>query len=255
MLGILFTAAPSTDVVKDLQDKVISLHEHEISFLNDTIANMLTMVGIAATVVAGVFTLAFAYVTYSNNRAQKKMGEAEKQMIEAKKQLEDAEGKIFDLEEKNIRLEEKIVEADQILTEAKSIANIAHEKLKELEEEQQKLKSSTKRLEEISKLEAVLERHKMSLDTMKKYLSGLTESDYPFFSERISELLVDCSKLDSDFEYIKTVIPLNLIAGKLSTKTLEEGVYRFSDTVARLHDNFKELQNEISQPILNGVEQ
>lgn len=41
MLGILFTAAPSTDVVKDLQDKVISLQDHEVAFLNTTISNML----------------------------------------------------------------------------------------------------------------------------------------------------------------------------------------------------------------------
>lgn len=40
MLGILFTAAPSTDVVKDLQDKVISLQDHEVAFLNTTISNV-----------------------------------------------------------------------------------------------------------------------------------------------------------------------------------------------------------------------
>ena len=42
MSGMLFTARRSNDVVKDLQDKVISIQDHEILFLNDTIANNMT---------------------------------------------------------------------------------------------------------------------------------------------------------------------------------------------------------------------
>ncbi|MCR6835763.1 hypothetical protein NHG40_17805 [Bacillus thuringiensis] len=128
MLGILFTAAPSTDVVKDLQDKVISLQDHEVAFLNTTISNMLTAVGIGVAIITAVFT-AFAYVTYSNKRAKKNMDEASRK-------LEEAESKVSVLEEKSAQLERKILEAEQLLADANSISNVANEKLIEVEEEQ-----------------------------------------------------------------------------------------------------------------------
>ncbi|AYY25028.1 spbB protein [Bacillus cereus group sp. Bce033] len=232
MPGILFVATPSNDVVKDLQDKVISIQDHEVSFLNDTIANMLSAVGIAATVVAGIFTLAFAYVTYSNNRAQKNMKDANEKMLEATEQLEMAQGKIAELDEK--------------IVEAKSIANVAQEKLEELERGQKEIQIATVRLKTIIDCDAILNQHKIELDQIKEYLSGLAASNYAFFNERIGQLLVYCSGVDLDFNHVKMIVANSLLE-QTSLGELEDELDDFSHEMVRLRDEFEILKEEMSQ--------
>lgn len=232
MLGILFTAAPSNDVVKDLQDKVISIQDHEVSFLNDTIANMLSAVGIAATVAAGVFTLAFAYVTYSNNRAQKNMKDAHKKMLEATEQLDMAQ--------------EKIAELDKKIIEVKSITNEAQEKLEELERGQKEIQTATVRLKIIINYDAMLNKEKIELDEMIKYLSGFAASNYPFFSEQIGQLLAYCLRVESGFNQVKMIVANSLLE-QTNLGELEDELDDFSHDMDQLRDEFEILKEEMLQ--------
>ncbi|MDM5455224.1 hypothetical protein [Peribacillus simplex] len=77
------------DLIRELQDKVISIQDHEISFLNDTIANTYAVVGI----VVGIIGIGAVYlgtmIKRSNDKAQIKMELAERIITEAKNTMDD----------------------------------------------------------------------------------------------------------------------------------------------------------------------
>ncbi|MEB8651462.1 spbB protein [Bacillus cereus] len=238
MLGMLFTATVSNDVVKDLQDKVISLQDHEVAFLNTTISNILTSVGIGVAIITTVFTAAFAYVTYSNKRAKKNMDEASRK-------LEEAENKVSELEEKSARLERKIVEAEKLLVDANSISNIANEKLQEVEEEQKKLKEETTRLNTSAQFDLALDRHKAEIERIKANLSSLTKFNYPFFLERRLELSTECFNLETEFHRIKTLLTKEMLLGGTVAKYAKE-VTKFSSDVGELGEGYRALEEEMT---------
>ncbi|ULM97930.1 hypothetical protein L8956_04150 [Peribacillus frigoritolerans] len=87
---ILLNAVKINDaLIKELQDKVISIQDHEISFLNDTIANTYSVVGI----VVGIIGIGAVYlgtmIKRSNDKAQLKMEVAERIITEAKNTMDD----------------------------------------------------------------------------------------------------------------------------------------------------------------------
>lgn len=236
MLGILFTAAPSTDVVKDLQDKVISLHEHEVSFLNDTIANMLTMVGIGVAIITAFFSWAYVYVRNSNKEAQENIAKAGEQMLKANEMIKKAE--------------EKIAEADQIAEKAHSISNSAQEKLEELEREQKEVKQSTERLEMSIKADFILERNKQNIDKVTSMLREVLEGEYhiPIRKEYVVELLATCRDLENEFNRIKMSIAKGFIEKEGYTKITED-IAKFNNGCTQLQIDLKNFEEETFKPV------
>ncbi|WP_025117896.1 hypothetical protein [Bacillus sp. H1m] len=227
MLGILFTAAPSVDVVKDLQDKVISIQDHEISFLNGTIAIWAAGTGI-------LVAIALAVVGFTNSRAKKNMEDANAKMLEATNKLKDAEKKISDLES-------KIAEANKILTEANSMANFAQEKLEELEQGQKEIRISTKRLETNNHYHIVLDKQKIEIGIVKEDLKRLPVTNSPFLIEKLHKLLTECNRLDSEFNRIKILISTEFVKGNESSNSKGEVVH-FSGNVEQLMNDASALK-------------
>lgn len=200
MLGILFTAVPSVDVVKDLQDKVISLQDHEVAFLNTQISNIWAAVAIGVAIIVAISGGVLTYVTKSNNRAKKRMEEATEK-------LEDAEKKISDLES-------KIAEANKILTETKSMTNIAQDKLTELKNEQEELKKSTIRLNTNSTLEVTISNIKRAFNNSMEVLQSLSIDEGTVDFERRASLLKEHSKLMVRFNNIQKDFQIAKIYGR-----------------------------------------
>ncbi|MFV5318711.1 hypothetical protein [Priestia megaterium] len=65
------------ELIKEMQDKVVALQDHEISFLNDTIANIWATVGIGAGIIVGIAGFVGWLINRSNQKAQQKMQLAE----------------------------------------------------------------------------------------------------------------------------------------------------------------------------------
>lgn len=65
------------ELIKEMQEKVVALQDHEISFLNDTIANIWATVGIGAGIIVGIAGFVGWLINRSNQKAQEKMQLAE----------------------------------------------------------------------------------------------------------------------------------------------------------------------------------
>ena len=76
-LDKLQTKVESLENMKELQDKVVSMQDHQISFLNDSIANMWQPIAIVAGIAGLVITGAFAYVSILHHQAKRKKDEVE----------------------------------------------------------------------------------------------------------------------------------------------------------------------------------
>ncbi|EJQ42897.1 hypothetical protein IEQ_05136 [Bacillus cereus BAG6X1-2] len=193
MLGMLFTAAPSNDVVRELQDKVISIQDHEIAFLNGTIAIWAAGTGI-------LVAIALVVIGFANNKA--------------KKNMEDATDKLKDAEKKISDLESKIAEANKILADTKSMANIAQDKLTELENEQEEIKKTTIRLNTNSTLEVTISNIKRAFDNSKEVLQSLPIDEGTVDFERRASLLKEHSKLMARFNNIQKGFQIAKIYGR-----------------------------------------
>ncbi|PHC14350.1 hypothetical protein [Bacillus toyonensis] len=102
-LSKLQTKVESLETVKEVQDKIISAKDSQISFLNDSIANIWASVSIAATFIIFVF----GYVAWLNKQAQNKVEQAESLIRQNQQTANIAQEKLNDLEEKQLLLQKQ----------------------------------------------------------------------------------------------------------------------------------------------------
>ncbi|WP_242254994.1 hypothetical protein [Bacillus cereus group sp. BfR-BA-01379] len=100
----LQTKVESLETVKDVQDKMIATKDSQISFLEGQISTISTWVSIAGAAAGIVASLAFAYVTYLNRQAQKKVEQAESLIIQNQQTATLAQEKLDTLETKQQEL-------------------------------------------------------------------------------------------------------------------------------------------------------
>lgn len=242
MLDILFTAAPSTDVVKELQDKVISLHEHEVSFLNDTIANMQNNVSIALTIIGGLMTLVLTFIGFTNARAQKRMKEANSKMLEATDKIKDADDKIKDAEKKISDLENKIAEANSVVAQAQSVADFAQDKIDELEKEQEEIKNFTERLESGLKTDAILNAIKMKIDLAKRKLEAFPSKESPQFAKLKAQYI----SFENQYYKIQFESGSKIIENKKLTTEESDTLIKLARDIANFMRN-EDIENESNE--------
>ena len=156
-LSKLQTKVESLENTKELQDKVISMQDHQISFLNDSIANMWQPIAIVAGIAALVITGAFAYVSILHHQAKRKR--------------EEVEGLIQD---------------------SHSIATIAQERIEELNTEQQNLQKLANSIDLKQKVDMRLNRIKLTLETIensqKTTMERYNQDGYKLSQENASKI-------------------------------------------------------------------
>ncbi|WP_144474084.1 hypothetical protein [Bacillus tropicus] len=104
-LSKLQTKVESLETVKDVQDKMIATKDSQISFLEGQISTISTWVSIAGAAAGIIASLAFAYVTYLNRQAQKKVEQAESLITQNQQTATIAQEKLIDLEKMQSDLE------------------------------------------------------------------------------------------------------------------------------------------------------
>ncbi|PGK21413.1 hypothetical protein CN902_27435 [Priestia megaterium] len=113
------------ELIKEMQDKIISLQDHEVAFLNDTIANIWAAIGIGVGIIVGIAGLVGWIITRSNQNARRKMEDAERVINEAKTYISQFSEEKLELEKSRQKTERKLQELSDLVN-SKSI-----DKLKE----------------------------------------------------------------------------------------------------------------------------
>lgn len=151
-LSKLQTKVESLETVKEVQDKIISAKDSQISFLNDSIANMWQPIAIVAGIAGLLASGAFVYVTYLNLQAQKKVEQGEEQISLA---------------------QEKIEQAEALIQQSQSTATIAQEKLDQLEEKQKELNDLATTTIENQKIDMLIRQVSLTLDLSKNIIDQI----------------------------------------------------------------------------------
>ncbi|OJE33029.1 hypothetical protein BAQ47_25740 [Bacillus tropicus] len=139
-LSKLQTKVESLENTKELQDKVISMQDHQISFLNDSIANMWQPIAIVAGIAALVITGAFAYVSILHHQAKRKREEVER-----------------------------------LIQDSHSITTIAQEKIDEIRIQQQTIQNLASSIGDKQKIDMRLNHIKIILETINNSQTNIIE--------------------------------------------------------------------------------
>ncbi|WP_157410596.1 hypothetical protein [Bacillus albus] len=192
-LSKLQTKVDSLEAVKDVQDKIISAKDSQISFLNDSIANMWAPIGIVAGIAGIIASGAFIYVTYLNQKAKKKIEQGEIQLT-----LVDEKMKATELQ---------IEQANNLIRDAQNTTINAQEKLEKLDQKQIELDKITNSTINNQKLDMKLRNTETTLEMIGDYLNALdavTEGEksqeYQALIQQQKDLEKQCSKASTDFQ-------------------------------------------------------
>ncbi|HDR7595203.1 TPA: hypothetical protein QCX59_004413 [Bacillus mycoides] len=185
-LNKLQTKVESLETVKELQDKIISTKDSQISFLNDSIANMWQPIAIVAGIAGLVITGAFAYVSILHHQAKKKR-----------------------------------MEVEELIQQSHSISTVAQERLEELEEKQKELNKLSSSLANNQKVDITLNNIKFTLDFISKSLMTLYSNTYDTYLSEPTEQQEEYSRFKNIYErlgkkYIKASLNFNkkIISGE-----------------------------------------
>lgn len=128
------------EMVKQMQEQVISMQDKQMSFLNDTIANTNETITIVVTILGVLSAAVITWIGFMQRNAKKKMDEAEVKMNEASEQLTHAESLVSKVAEDIEKLDKYRKEVDEYKVETER-------KFQELDA------SIDKRLEDLKQLE------------------------------------------------------------------------------------------------------
>lgn len=181
MFDWLMAATVNEEIIKDLQDKVISIQDHQISFLNDFSANLLAVIGIIVGVAAVVQVVIAWMIRTANKRSEDKMLEAEKKMNEAQIVIKQVNSDIEKLEqyrnEVNQHRQETVGRFFQLNTEL-------DQRLKELEE----MQKSVETLANLNEIKQTLDSAERTLNVAIQRIRNMMRGKW---GKELGELLYE----------------------------------------------------------------
>ncbi len=167
-LSKLQTKVESLETVKDVQDKIISAKDSQITFLQGEISNITTWVTWGAGLVITLASAAFIYIKLLENKAKKKIEEAENTLQLATEKLTEIENARQQTRLNLNKSDSKIAQLNSLIDESKNIATIAQEKINELEERQMELNKISTSLAANQKIDIMLKNINIQLGFIKK---------------------------------------------------------------------------------------
>lgn len=167
-LSKLQTKVESLETVKDVQEKLIATKDGQISFLEGQISTISTWVSISAAIAGFIASLAFAYVTYLNRQAQK-----------------------------------KVEQAESLIIQNQQTANFAQEKLDTLETKQQELNDLANTTITNQKYDVSLRQVGITLDLSKVIIDSIYEQiKSPISLNQPTEYIEKLSELNEEYNYL-----------------------------------------------------
>lgn len=154
-LSKLQTKVESLETVKDVQDKIISAKDSQITFLQGEISNITSWVTWGATAVITLASAAFIYIKFLERKAKKKIEEAENTLQLVTEKLAEVENSRQQTESNLTESDSRIEQLDVLIEKSNNIATIAQEKIDKLEEKQLRLQKQANAIENLQKFEMI----------------------------------------------------------------------------------------------------
>jgi len=167
-------SANNNELIKEMQDKVISLQDHEISFLNDTIANMWATVAIGVGIVVGIAGFIGWIIRRSNHNAEKKMQLAEQI-------LGDAQAAKEELLEYKADLEAYREETKKEFEELTKLVN--SEEIKKIKDDTKILYAKNKISVAISQIQGMINNGENMIEVLKQTGFNIQGKEFRDFNE------------------------------------------------------------------------
>lgn len=170
-LSKLQTKVESLETVKDVQDKIISAKDSQITFLQGEISSITTWVTWGAGIVITLASAAFIFIKFLESKAKKKLNAAETKLAEietAKQQTE------INLTESDA----KINQLNSLIDKSNNISTVAQEKLDNLTRKQQELEALNSSLIINQKANVLLNSIKNTLSYAETTLNILRSNTY-----------------------------------------------------------------------------
>lgn len=220
-LSKLQTKVESLETVKDVQDKIISTKDSQITFLQGEISNITSWVTWGAGAVITLASAAFIYIKFLESKAKKKIEEAESTLQSATQQLAQIEIAKQETETNLTESNSRIEQLDILINKSNNIANVAQEKVEELEERQKELNKLSSSLTTNQKVDITLNNIKFTLDFISKSLMTLYSNTYDTYLGEPKEQQEEYSRFKNNYErlgqqYIKVSLNFNkkIISGE-----------------------------------------
>ncbi|MEK4697861.1 hypothetical protein MKX31_28435 [Bacillus sp. FSL M8-0063] len=166
-LSKLQTKVESLENVKDVQDKIISAKDSQITFLQGEISTIITWGSIAIGVITALAAVIYSYIKSLEEKAKDKIEEAESTLQNATEQLTEIADARQQIETNLTESDTKIDKLNSLIGESNKIATVAQGKLDELEETQKKINNLTTIAITNQKIDISIREISIQLDSSK----------------------------------------------------------------------------------------
>ncbi|MDZ4492036.1 hypothetical protein ORM60_26475 [Bacillus cereus] len=238
-LSKLQTKVESLETVKDVQDKIISTKDSQITFLQGEISNITSWVTWGAGIVITLASAAFIFIKLLESKAKKKIEEAESTLQAATQQLAQIEIAKQETETNLTESNSRIERLDRLIDKSNNIATVAQEKIEELEARQISLQKQAEELDKKQKLDMKFSSIKTRLDNLRNlkelYVSqidpdlkekfdsftselNLREQEYRILYSDMSERIIN--ELEITGNFLQVIEQLELNSEKLTREFL-----------------------------------
>lgn len=196
------------EMVKQMQDQVISMQDKQMSFLNDTIGNTNDSIIIFLTALGVVSASVITWIGFMQRNAKKKMDEAEEKMKVASEQLAHAESLIRKAEDDMSNLEKYRTEVGKYKGETEErfrdinfMIDNRMEDLKQIEDKTNNLWLRHQAAEKIARLGQMVEYIETTMEFHTDHDgTGKEGPDYSEFKDRNEEIKGEYRVLQSNLD-------------------------------------------------------
>lgn len=250
-LSKLQTKVESLETVKDVQDKIISAKDSQITFLQGEISTIITWGSIGIAVITALAAVIYSYIKSLEEKAKEKIGEAESILQTATDQLEEIDTARQETETNLTESDKKIEKLNSLIDESSELATVAQEKLDKLEEKQKELNALTtvaitnQKIDiSIREISIQLESSKYFIDKIIAYhekpseISQKQEIKLSYLIERHTSLLTEYRRLSSIFS-------ADIAEGREIEDKITNGTNHLKMNSINLYQECIELINEL----------
>lgn len=242
-LSKLQTKVESLETVKDVQDKIISAKDSQITFLQGEISNITTWVTWGAGLVITLASAAFIFIKLLESKAKKKIDEAENTLQSATEKLALIELTKQQTETNLTESDLKIGQLNSLIDKSNNIATVAQEKIEELEARQISLQKQAEELDKKQKLDMKFSSIKTRLDNLRNLKELYVGQIDPDLKEKFDSLINELNLREQEYRILYSDMSERIINELEITGNFLQVIERLESNSEKLTKEFLSIAN------------